>query len=151
MVQRSLFPNLWLVGLPWESHMNLIESTRHLCFLNILLVNIVYIAPSAAKVESEAAPGFLLGGQHLGDVISVVCVREGTPHWHSSAHPELVDVGLCLEEVELGGSDGGYPPSSRLGLLDHWNRHLWLLWVSEWAREGGREGLRRVIDQRGSR
>ena len=105
--------------------MNFSESTRHLCLLHVLLVDVVNVAPPAAKVESEAAPGLLLRSQHLGDVVSVVGVRKGTSHWHPPAHSKLVDVsGLCLEEVELGSSYGGDPPPSRLGLLDHWNRHL---------------------------
>ena len=108
--------------------MDIAEGTRHLCLLHVLLVDVIDIASPTAKVESEVAPGLLLGGQHLGDVISVVGVREGASHWHSSAHhSELVDVGLRLEEVELGGGDGGNPSSSRLRLLDHRDRQLWLL------------------------
>ena len=108
--------------------MNFAESSRHLRLLHILLVDEVNVASPAAKVEGEVAPGLLLRGQHLGDIIGVVRVGEGASHWHPPAHSKLVGVGLGLEEGELGGSDRRHSPSPRLRLLDHWDSHLRLLW-----------------------
>lgn len=107
--------------------MNFTESSGHLRLLHVLLVDVVNVASPAAEVEGEVAPGLLLRGQHLGDVIGVVRVGEGAPHWHPPAHSKLVGVGLGLEEGELRGGDCRDSPSSRLRLLDHWDSHLRLL------------------------
>ena len=110
--------------------MELSECARDERLFHVLLVDVVDIAPSTAKVESEVPPGFLFGSQHLGYVVSIVSIRERAPHRHSSSTgPGLNQIGYCLEMVKFRSSDGRHSPFSRLRLLHYWNQELGLeLW-----------------------
>ena len=66
------------------------QRSIHLCLLQVLLIDVIDVASSTAKVESEIAPGLLLFRQHLGYVVCIVSIGERASHRQGS----LVNVGV---------------------------------------------------------
>ena len=114
---------VWFTG---EGHMEVSDCTRHLGLLHLILVDVVHVASPTAKVEGHGTPGLLLGCQHLGYVICVVCIGERTSHRHSPTDSKLTNVRMSLEEAQLGCNGGGHSPPPWLVFLHGWDLKLGL-------------------------